>query len=87
MYTPFGEFRRANSYCHLYGDQGQRQAYFYPLATMNFVGLVLITADRCLLRAVIMNSFTNAELDIHVYGLVNGYGCAVHGCIEKDIQR
>ncbi|GFW82212.1 uncharacterized protein TNCV_5056871 [Trichonephila clavipes] len=27
---PFGEFRRANSYCHLYGAQGlgQRQAYF-----------------------------------------------------------
>ncbi|GFU38866.1 hypothetical protein TNCV_3539911 [Trichonephila clavipes] len=26
----FGEFRRANSYCHLYGaqDLGQRQAYF-----------------------------------------------------------
>ncbi|GFY19756.1 uncharacterized protein TNCV_4649281 [Trichonephila clavipes] len=21
------EFHRANSYCHLYGDQGQRQAY------------------------------------------------------------
>ncbi|GFV54701.1 uncharacterized protein TNCV_3844201 [Trichonephila clavipes] len=24
---PFGEFRRAKSYCHLYGAQGQRQAY------------------------------------------------------------
>ncbi|GFV78310.1 hypothetical protein TNCV_94701 [Trichonephila clavipes] len=24
----FGEFCRANSYCHLYGAQGQRQAYF-----------------------------------------------------------
>ncbi|GFW24231.1 uncharacterized protein TNCV_1847901 [Trichonephila clavipes] len=26
----YGEFRRANSYCHLYGAQGlgQRQAYF-----------------------------------------------------------
>ncbi|GFS64728.1 uncharacterized protein TNCV_4685131 [Trichonephila clavipes] len=23
IYRPFGEFRRANSYCHLYGDQGQ----------------------------------------------------------------
>ncbi|GFX52543.1 uncharacterized protein TNCV_4325591 [Trichonephila clavipes] len=22
LYRPFGEFRRANSYCHLYGDQG-----------------------------------------------------------------
>ncbi|GFY28955.1 hypothetical protein TNCV_4720831 [Trichonephila clavipes] len=40
----FGDFRRANSYCHLYG--GQRQAYFYPLATMNFVGLDLTTSDR-----------------------------------------
>ncbi|GFT21455.1 uncharacterized protein TNCV_2307131 [Trichonephila clavipes] len=30
IYRPFGEFRRANSYCHLYRAQGlgQRQAYF-----------------------------------------------------------
>ncbi|GFX24128.1 uncharacterized protein TNCV_2436211 [Trichonephila clavipes] len=30
IYRPFGEFRRANSYRHLYGAQaqGQRQAYF-----------------------------------------------------------
>ncbi|GFS49145.1 uncharacterized protein TNCV_2410091 [Trichonephila clavipes] len=30
IYHPFGEFHRANSYCHLYGaqDLGQRQAYF-----------------------------------------------------------
>ncbi|GFW50571.1 uncharacterized protein TNCV_2888741 [Trichonephila clavipes] len=30
IYRPFGEFRRANSYCHLYGAQGlaQRQPYF-----------------------------------------------------------
>ncbi|GFX18157.1 uncharacterized protein TNCV_1578361 [Trichonephila clavipes] len=30
IYRPFGEFRRANSYCHLYGAHGlgQRQAYF-----------------------------------------------------------
>ncbi|GFY32739.1 uncharacterized protein TNCV_4638451 [Trichonephila clavipes] len=28
IFRPFGEFRRANSYCHLYGSQGQRQAYF-----------------------------------------------------------
>ncbi|GFT52920.1 hypothetical protein TNCV_1460261 [Trichonephila clavipes] len=28
IYRPFGEFRRDNSYCHLYGAQGQRQAYF-----------------------------------------------------------
>ncbi|GFV50304.1 hypothetical protein TNCV_622131 [Trichonephila clavipes] len=30
IYHPFGEFRRANSYCHLCGAQGlgQRQAYF-----------------------------------------------------------
>ncbi|GFU91457.1 hypothetical protein TNCV_2542251 [Trichonephila clavipes] len=28
IYRPFGEFRRASSYCHLYGaqNQGQRQA-------------------------------------------------------------
>ncbi|GFY04653.1 hypothetical protein TNCV_419091 [Trichonephila clavipes] len=28
IYRPFGKFRRAKSYCHLYGAQGQRQAYF-----------------------------------------------------------
>ncbi|GFV92630.1 hypothetical protein TNCV_1374811 [Trichonephila clavipes] len=28
IYRPFGEFRRAKSYCHLYGAQDQRQAYF-----------------------------------------------------------
>ncbi|GFX62832.1 hypothetical protein TNCV_3351581 [Trichonephila clavipes] len=30
IYRPFGEFRRGNSCCHLYGaqDLGQRQAYF-----------------------------------------------------------
>ncbi|GFT33813.1 hypothetical protein TNCV_4383211 [Trichonephila clavipes] len=26
IYRPFGDFRRAKSYCHLYGAQGQRQA-------------------------------------------------------------
>ncbi|GFY08858.1 hypothetical protein TNCV_4660511 [Trichonephila clavipes] len=38
----------SSSYCHQYGAQGlgQRQAYFQPLATMNFVGLVLTTSDR-----------------------------------------
>ncbi|GFY12020.1 hypothetical protein TNCV_4975201 [Trichonephila clavipes] len=45
IYRPFGEFRRAKSYCHLYGAQGQRQAYLLPQATMNFVGLDLITSD------------------------------------------
>ncbi|GFW86676.1 uncharacterized protein TNCV_4334601 [Trichonephila clavipes] len=25
IYRPFGEFRRANSYCHLYGAQGLGQ--------------------------------------------------------------
>ncbi|GFW39115.1 hypothetical protein TNCV_1831061 [Trichonephila clavipes] len=30
IYRPFGEFRRANWYCHLYGAQGQRQAYLAP---------------------------------------------------------
>ncbi|GFU15577.1 hypothetical protein TNCV_1170801 [Trichonephila clavipes] len=29
IYRPCGEFRRVNSYCHLYGAQGQRQTYFY----------------------------------------------------------
>ncbi|GFV53706.1 hypothetical protein TNCV_2092091 [Trichonephila clavipes] len=35
IYRPFGEFRRAKSYCHLHGAQS------VPLAhdTMNFVGL------------------------------------------------
>ncbi|GFV96326.1 uncharacterized protein TNCV_2869051 [Trichonephila clavipes] len=28
IYRLFEEFRRAKSYCHLYGAQGQRQAYF-----------------------------------------------------------
>ncbi|GFT52395.1 uncharacterized protein TNCV_502251 [Trichonephila clavipes] len=28
IYRPLGNFRRAKSYCHLYGAQGQRQAYF-----------------------------------------------------------
>ncbi|GFX86711.1 uncharacterized protein TNCV_1409081 [Trichonephila clavipes] len=28
IYRSFGEFRRANLYCHLYGGLGQRQAYF-----------------------------------------------------------
>ncbi|GFU42441.1 uncharacterized protein TNCV_4555731 [Trichonephila clavipes] len=46
IYRPFGEFRRAKSYCHLYGAQGQRQVYFQPLAAMNFVGLDLTTSDR-----------------------------------------
>ncbi|GFS71316.1 hypothetical protein TNCV_5050591 [Trichonephila clavipes] len=27
IYRPFGEFRRVKSYCHLFGAQGQRQAY------------------------------------------------------------
>ncbi|GFX33535.1 hypothetical protein TNCV_1932021 [Trichonephila clavipes] len=31
IYRPFGEFRRAKSYCHLYGAQGQRQAYLQPM--------------------------------------------------------
>ncbi|GFX27575.1 uncharacterized protein TNCV_4996301 [Trichonephila clavipes] len=28
IYRPFGEFSPTNSYCHLYGAQCQRQAYF-----------------------------------------------------------
>ncbi|GFW44529.1 hypothetical protein TNCV_4480751 [Trichonephila clavipes] len=44
IYRSFGEFRRAKSYCHLYGAQGQRQALAH--ATMNFVGLDLTTSDR-----------------------------------------
>ncbi|GFX76634.1 hypothetical protein TNCV_3163521 [Trichonephila clavipes] len=47
IYRPFKEFLQAITYCHLYGTQGQRQAYFLPLTTMNFVGLVLTTSDRC----------------------------------------
>ncbi|GFY23649.1 hypothetical protein TNCV_1039481 [Trichonephila clavipes] len=31
IYRPFGEFRRAKSYYHLYGAQGQRQAYLLPM--------------------------------------------------------
>ncbi|GFX27580.1 hypothetical protein TNCV_4996351 [Trichonephila clavipes] len=42
----FEEFRLAKSYCHLYGAQGQRQAYLWPHATMNYVGLDLTTSDR-----------------------------------------
>ncbi|GFV11490.1 hypothetical protein TNCV_405311 [Trichonephila clavipes] len=44
IYRPFVEFRRANSYCHLYGAQSHRQTYFF--ATMNFLGLDLTTSDR-----------------------------------------
>ncbi|GFX82612.1 uncharacterized protein TNCV_1192871 [Trichonephila clavipes] len=44
IYHPFGEFRRAKSYCHLYSAQGQRQAYLLPNATMNFVDLNLTTS-------------------------------------------
>ncbi|GFV72520.1 hypothetical protein TNCV_2763841 [Trichonephila clavipes] len=48
IYHLFGEFRRANSYCHLYAahGQGQRHAYLESLATMNIVPLDLITSDR-----------------------------------------
>ncbi|GFT87808.1 hypothetical protein TNCV_799221 [Trichonephila clavipes] len=46
IYRPFGEFRRAKSYCHLYGAQGQRQAYLSPHVTMNLVGLDLTTSER-----------------------------------------
>ncbi|GFV88572.1 uncharacterized protein TNCV_1243821 [Trichonephila clavipes] len=49
IYLPFGEFRRAKSYCHLYGVQGQRHAYSLPLATMNFVGLDLTTSDSAVI--------------------------------------
>ncbi|GFV90924.1 hypothetical protein TNCV_3616861 [Trichonephila clavipes] len=28
IYRRFGEFRRAKSYCHLYGAQGKRLSYF-----------------------------------------------------------
>ncbi|GFW51983.1 hypothetical protein TNCV_1189141 [Trichonephila clavipes] len=28
IYRPFEDFRRAKSYCHQYGAQGQRQVYF-----------------------------------------------------------
>ncbi|GFV74170.1 uncharacterized protein TNCV_2848891 [Trichonephila clavipes] len=31
IYRSFGEFRRVKSYCHLYGAQGQRQAYLLPM--------------------------------------------------------
>ncbi|GFW05993.1 hypothetical protein TNCV_4477871 [Trichonephila clavipes] len=30
-HTATGEFRRAKSHCHLYGAQGQRQAYLLPM--------------------------------------------------------
>ncbi|GFY34626.1 hypothetical protein TNCV_1373171 [Trichonephila clavipes] len=43
LYRLFEEFRRANSYCHLNGAQDQ--AYIWPLATMNFVGLDLTKSD------------------------------------------
>ncbi|GFS79402.1 hypothetical protein TNCV_3006171 [Trichonephila clavipes] len=31
IYRPFGEIRRAKTYSHLYGAQGQRQAYLLPM--------------------------------------------------------
>ncbi|GFW39015.1 hypothetical protein TNCV_1830071 [Trichonephila clavipes] len=64
IYRPFGEFSRANSYCHLYGAQGQRQAYFLPLNTMNFVGLVLTTSD-------------SDEADFWLNGYVNKQNCRI----------
>ncbi|GFT56996.1 transposable element Tcb2 transposase [Trichonephila clavipes] len=51
IYRPFGEFRRAKSYCHLYGAQAQRQAYLLPHGTMNFVGLDLTSSDRLKVQA------------------------------------
>ncbi|GFX03526.1 hypothetical protein TNCV_4751111 [Trichonephila clavipes] len=45
IYHPFGEFCRAKSHCHLYGAQGQRQAYLLPMPRC-FVGLDLTTSDR-----------------------------------------
>ncbi|GFU68757.1 hypothetical protein TNCV_4400351 [Trichonephila clavipes] len=52
IYRPFGEFRRAKSYCHLYGAEGQRQAVPLVHATMNFVGyyLDLTTSDQVALE-------------------------------------
>ncbi|GFY16637.1 uncharacterized protein TNCV_2787631 [Trichonephila clavipes] len=46
IYRPFGEFRRFKSHCHLYGAQGQRQAYLLPMPRC-FVGLDLTTSDSC----------------------------------------
>ncbi|GFV59110.1 hypothetical protein TNCV_649991 [Trichonephila clavipes] len=37
IYRPFGEFRRAKSHCHLYGAQGQRQAYLLPMPRSDYV--------------------------------------------------
>ncbi|GFV66949.1 transposable element Tcb2 transposase [Trichonephila clavipes] len=51
IYRPFGEFRRAKSYCHLYGAQAQRQAYLLPHGTMNFVTLDLTSSDRLKVQA------------------------------------
>ncbi|GFU17440.1 hypothetical protein TNCV_4309691 [Trichonephila clavipes] len=31
IYRPFGKFRRAKSYCHLYGALGQQQAYLLTM--------------------------------------------------------
>ncbi|GFV65210.1 DUF4758 domain-containing protein [Trichonephila clavipes] len=47
IYRPFGKLSRANSHCHLYGAQGlgQRQTYFYPLATVDFMDLIQTTSD------------------------------------------
>ncbi|GFU84055.1 hypothetical protein TNCV_679541 [Trichonephila clavipes] len=46
--VPSGTFTELIRTVHLYSAQGlgQRQAYFYPLATMYFVGLDLPTSDR-----------------------------------------
>ncbi|GFY19870.1 hypothetical protein TNCV_2145631 [Trichonephila clavipes] len=56
------EFRRVKLSCHLYGAQGQRQAYFLPLAMMNFMDPYLTTSNRVLqnstdkFRSVIVGS-------------------------------
>ncbi|GFW39494.1 hypothetical protein TNCV_3908031 [Trichonephila clavipes] len=44
--VPSWSFSELKSHCHLYGAQGQRQAYLLAHATMNFVVLVLTTSDR-----------------------------------------
>ncbi|GFT97530.1 hypothetical protein TNCV_386981 [Trichonephila clavipes] len=53
IYRPFGEFRRAKSYCHLYGAQGQRQlkSVIVWVKRMSIVtpfqAMEKVTSERC----------------------------------------
>ncbi|GFX35693.1 uncharacterized protein TNCV_744861 [Trichonephila clavipes] len=60
--SSFGEIGRAKSHCYLHCAQGQEQAYFHPLSTMNFVGL-----DLTRKTGGIRNNNNNKQINIGTY--------------------